>query len=119
MIKMDTKQKTEKKVTQSKEVKEKVVKTKTSTSSVAQLKFVKYPVSTEKSLKAAEYENKLIFVVDLRATKTNIKKELEAYFNVKIKAINTVITTKGLKKAYVTFADSVKATDLATNLGMI
>lgn len=81
--------------------------------------IIKYPVSTEKSLKGAEFENKLVFVVDLKSKKSQIKKAVESYFNVKVKSVNTVITVKGVKKAYVTFDKSVVASDLATNMGMI
>lgn len=80
---------------------------------------LKYPLSTEKSLKAAEFENKLLFIVDLSATKKEIKDAIQAMFNVKVKSVNTTVNSKGLKKAYVKFDKSVNATDVATNLGML
>jgi len=82
-------------------------------------KIVKYPMSTEKSLKLAEAENKLIFIVDLRARKAQIKKVIEDYFNAKVTGVNTFITNKGLKKAFVTFSKETPAIDIATNLGML
>ena len=37
---------------------------------------IKYPLSTEKSIRLMEAENKLIFVVDLRAKKQEIKEAI-------------------------------------------
>jgi len=82
-------------------------------------KLVKYPVSTEKSLKIAEAENKLIFVVDINAKKAQLKKVIEDYFNAKVTSINTLISNKGKKKAYITFSKETPAIDIATNLGML
>ena len=81
--------------------------------------IIRYPLSTEKSLKYAEYENKLLFIVDIRSSKKDIKDAIEAMFKVKVKSVNTSVTVDGLKKAYVKFDPSVNATDVATNLGML
>ena len=40
---------------------------------------VKFPVSTEKSIRLMESENKLIFIVDKKASKLMIKKAIEMY----------------------------------------
>ncbi len=40
-------------------------------------KIIKYPLATEKSIRLMESENKLIFVVDKKATKSDIKKAIE------------------------------------------
>ena len=39
------------------------------------LNVIKNPLSTEKSIRLMEAENKMIFVVDKKATKTDIKKQ--------------------------------------------
>lgn len=80
---------------------------------------VKYPVSTEKSLKLAEAENKLIFVIDFSASKEDVKQAIETQFNAKVKAVNTFVTSKGIKKAYVTFDKETPAIDVATSLGIL
>lgn len=80
---------------------------------------VRYPLSTEKSLRAAEFENKLMFIVDIKTSKKQIKNAIEALFKSKVKSINTTITPQGVKKAYVKFDKSVNATDVATSLGML
>jgi large subunit ribosomal protein L23 len=83
------------------------------------LKIIKYPSGTEKAIRMMDSENKLVFVVDRKATKEEIKKALEEAYNVKIIKVNTFITTKGEKKAYVKLADEYPAIDLATKLGMM
>jgi large subunit ribosomal protein L23 len=80
---------------------------------------IKYPLSTEKSLRLMESENKLIFVVDLKADKADIKKAIESMFNVKVEKVNTFISTKGDKRAYVKFSSETPAIDVATTLGLM
>lgn len=77
------------------------------------------PVSTEKAIRIMESENKLLFEVSLRATKPEVKKAVEDLFKVKVLKVNTFITTKGKKKAYVKLSDETPAMDIATNLGLI
>ncbi|NQU98373.1 50S ribosomal protein L23 [Candidatus Woesearchaeota archaeon] len=83
------------------------------------MNVIKYPLSTEKSIRLMEAENKLIFIVDRTANKKLIKDELEKTFKVKIERINTLITPEGKKKAYVKFSDETPAIDLATKLGLM
>ncbi|PIN75876.1 50S ribosomal protein L23 [Candidatus Woesearchaeota archaeon CG10_big_fil_rev_8_21_14_0_10_37_12] len=80
---------------------------------------IKYPLATEKSIRLMESENKLVFVVDKRATKTEIKQAVEKTFNTKVVAVNTLNSIKGRKQAYITFAKDVAAIDIATNLGIM
>ncbi len=81
--------------------------------------IIKNPVSTEKAIRLMESENKLLFEVSMRANKTEIKKAIEEMFKVKVIKVNTFITFKGKKKAYVKLANENPAIDVATNLGMI
>jgi large subunit ribosomal protein L23 len=81
--------------------------------------IIKYPLSTEKSLKLMESENKLIFVVDRKAKKPEIKKAIEELFKVKVTNVNTFVSVRGEKKAYVTFSPETPAIDIATNLGLM
>jgi large subunit ribosomal protein L23 len=83
------------------------------------LKVIKHPVGTEKAIRMMDSENRLVFIVDLKATKTDIKLALEELYSVKITKVNTFITNKGQKKAYVKLADAYPAIDLATKLGMM
>ena len=81
--------------------------------------IIEYPLATEKSIKLMESENKLIFIVNKKATKPEIKKALEEEFKIKTKSIRTTIDTRGRKKAYIQFADDTPAIDLATKLGLM
>ena len=85
------------------------------------------PVITEKSTMASE-ENKVVFKVANDATKPEIKGAVEALFNVKVKAVNTLVR-KGkvkrfrgmigkqndVKKAIVTLVDG-ETIDVTTGL---
>ncbi len=83
------------------------------------MKAIKFPLSTEKSIRLMESENKLMFVVERTARKNDIKKALEEMYDVKVTAVNTLITPKGQKRAYVKFSDETPAIDLATKLGLM
>ena len=80
---------------------------------------VKFPLSTEKSIRLMESENKLIFVVDRRSTKPEIKKAIEKMFKVKVLKVSTFITPAGEKRAYIKFDEESPAIDIATQLGLM
>ena len=77
-----------------------------------------YPITTEKAIGMIELENKLLFVVEMRATKPQIKEEVERLFKVKVGAINTKITPHGAKHAYIRLKEG-KADDIATQLKIV
>ena len=80
--------------------------------------ILKFPLRTEKAIKLIETENTIVFGVDRRASKTEIKKELQEQFNVKVQSVNT--QNKGNQKvAYITLKPENKAIDIATKLGLI
>jgi ribosomal protein uL23 len=81
--------------------------------------IIKYPLSTEKSIRLMESENKLVFIVENKAKKPEIKKAIEETFNVKVANVNTLNDTKGRKKAFVTLSQETPAIDLATKLGLM
>jgi len=80
---------------------------------------VKYPLSTEKSLRLMESENKLVFVVDMKSDKKSVKNAIEHMFKVKVTRVNTLIDRDGKKRAYVTLSKDTPAIDVATNLGLM
>ncbi|MDD5617408.1 MAG: 50S ribosomal protein L23 [Candidatus Methanoperedens sp.] len=77
-----------------------------------------HPHVTEKATMLAEKNNLLQFIVGVDDTKTRVKKEIEALFKVKVHSVNTMMTTKGKKKAIVVFEDPNTATELASRLGL-
>jgi len=77
------------------------------------------PDVTEKGINIIEKENKLVFLVDRRAGKRKIKGAIEKIYSVKISDINTQITPRGTKKAYVKLAKEYKASEIATRIGIL
>ncbi len=82
-------------------------------------KVLKYPVMTEKNVKLVDSENKIVFIVDRKANKQEIKEAFEKLFDVKVEKVNTLITPKGLKKAYIKLKKEYSARDVATKLGIV
>ncbi|MFQ5475170.1 MAG: 50S ribosomal protein L23 [Candidatus Nanoarchaeia archaeon] len=83
------------------------------------MNIIKIPLSTEKAIRLMESDNKLIFVVDNRARKPEIKDEVEMMFKVKVLKVNTLIHTDGNKRAYVKLSPENPALDIATDLGLM
>ena len=81
--------------------------------------ILKYPYMTEKSISLVERENKIVFIVSRKSKKGDIKKAFEKLFEVKVQSINTMITKKGEKKAFIKIQPPSKAIDVATKLGMV
>jgi large subunit ribosomal protein L23 len=81
--------------------------------------IIKFPVSTEKSMRLMESENKLVFVVDRKASKDQIAKAVKELFNVEVVKVNTHITSAGIKRAFVKLGEKTPAIDIATQLGMM
>jgi large subunit ribosomal protein L23 len=77
-----------------------------------------HPDVTEKSMKLVERENKLVFVVSVHASKKEIKQAVENLYEVKVEGVNTLITPKGIKKAYVKLKPEFKAEEIATRIGI-
>lgn len=80
---------------------------------------LRHPLLSEKAIALIEKENKLVFVVDTHASKSQIKEEVEKTYSVKVEDVNTVMTQKGEKRAFVKLSKDNKASDLATKLGII
>jgi len=80
---------------------------------------IKAAVSSEKALTYIDRYNTLTFIVDIKATKHDIKRAVESLFNVKVAEVRTLITPRGEKKAYVRLAEGYKASDVATKLGIV
>jgi len=81
-------------------------------------KIIKKPLITEKTFDLIEKENKLVFIVNKRANKNQIKRAIEKLHNVKVIKVNTLITSKGEKKAFVKLHPEYSAQDIAIDLGI-
>ena len=80
---------------------------------------IKYPLMTERSVSMIEAENKLTFVVDMKATKKDIKRAVEELYEVGVEAVNTQITPRGEKRAFVRLYPDFDASEVAVQLGIL
>merc|ERR1711977_627511 len=67
-----------------------------------------HPLNTETAMKKIEEDNTLVFIVDLRSNKRQIKQ-----------AVKTLTRPDGTKKAYVRLTKEVDALDIANKIGFI
>ncbi|MFX0017678.1 MAG: 50S ribosomal protein L23 [Promethearchaeota archaeon] len=81
-------------------------------------KIIKRPLITEKTFDLIERENKLVFIVKKSANKNQIKRAIENIHNVKVIGVNTLITSKGEKKAFIKLHPDYSAQDIAIELGI-
>jgi large subunit ribosomal protein L23 len=79
---------------------------------------IKKPLVTEKTFDLIERENKLVFLVDRTSNKGEIKRATEKIHNVKVIKVNTLITPKGEKKAFIKLHPDNSAQDIAIDLGI-
>jgi large subunit ribosomal protein L23 len=80
---------------------------------------LKHIVPSEKATKLIDSENKIQVIVDLRATKREIKREVERVFETPVKSVRTMITFKGEKKAIIELEEEGKAKEIGTSLGIL
>ncbi|XP_064652880.1 large ribosomal subunit protein uL23-like [Lineus longissimus] len=84
-----------------------------------QFKIVKFPLTTESAMKKIEDNNTLVFVVDKRANKPQIKLAVKKLYDIDVAKVNTLIRPDGEKKAYVRLAPDYDALDVANKIGII
>ena len=82
-------------------------------------KIIRYPLMTEVSSRLLESENKLVFIVNKKATKRDIKVAVEDLYEVVVDKVNSNITPEGEKKAFVKLHPDYKAADVAIKLGIL
>lgn len=83
------------------------------------VKVIIRPVQSEKALSLIDKYNTIVFVVDLKASKHDIKRAIEYLFGVRVEEVRTLITSRGEKKAYVKLKPEYKASEIATKLGLM
>jgi large subunit ribosomal protein L23Ae len=84
-----------------------------------QFRTIQHPLSTESAMKKIEDHNTLVFIVDLRANKRNIKDAVKKLYDVEAAKINTLIRPDGKKKAYVRLTADYDALEVANKIGLI
>ena len=78
-----------------------------------------YPLMTESASLMVERDNKLIFIVDKKAGKSDIKRADEELYEVKVNRVTVQTTPQGEKKAFVKLHPEFKASDVAIKLGIL
>lgn len=81
--------------------------------------IIKYPLTTESSMKLIEDSNTLVFIVDIKSNKRQIKAAVKELYNIECEKVNTLITPRGLKKSYVRLSKDYDALDVANRVGVI
>ncbi|XP_071732272.1 large ribosomal subunit protein uL23c-like [Rutidosis leptorrhynchoides] len=80
---------------------------------------LKYPIVTEAAIKLITQENTLVFMVDVRADKKDIRNAFENMLKIKTKKINTLINYDGTKKAYIQLSPDNQAATVAKKLKIL
>jgi large subunit ribosomal protein L23 len=78
-----------------------------------------FPLMTEAASLMVEKENKLVFIVNLKAGKADVKRAVEKLYEVKVDGVNVQVTPSGEKKAFVKLHPDFRAADIAIKLGIL
>uniref|UniRef100_A0A8C9LV59 60S ribosomal protein L23a n=1 Tax=Piliocolobus tephrosceles TaxID=591936 RepID=A0A8C9LV59_9PRIM len=70
-------------------------------------------------MKKIEDNNTLVFIVDVKANKHQIKQAVKKLYDIDVAKVNTLIRPDGEKKAYVRLAPDYHALDVANKIGII
>ncbi|WVQ85700.1 60S ribosomal protein L25 [Cryptococcus sp. DSM 104549] len=84
-----------------------------------QFRTIQHPLNTESAMKKIEEHNTLVFIVDVRANKRNIKDAVKKLYEVDAAKVNTLIRPDGKKKAYVRLTADYDALEVANKIGFI
>lgn len=78
-----------------------------------------YPMMTESTTRLIEEQNKLVFIVNMKANKMDIKRAVEELYEVGVSKVNVLITPRNEKKAFIKLQPEYKASDVAIKLGIL
>ncbi|KZW01576.1 hypothetical protein EXIGLDRAFT_830037 [Exidia glandulosa HHB12029] len=84
-----------------------------------QFRTIISPLNTESAMKKIEEHNTLVFIVDIKANKRQIKDAVKKLYSVSALSVNTLIRPDGKKKAYVRLTPDHDALDVANKIGVI
>ena len=76
------------------------------------------PHVTEKTMNLIDENNEITFVVRRSANKMQIKKAFEELYEEKVEKVNTHISPKGIKVAYIKLVEEEMAEELAVRIGV-
>ncbi len=81
--------------------------------------IILYPLTTERSVKMIQEENKLLFIVLRRADKKEIAEAFEKLYEVEVEGVRTYIDREGRKRALIKLKTGYSASDIAIRLGIL
>merc|ERR1712142_437309 len=81
--------------------------------------IIEHPYTTESAMKKIEDNNTLVFIVDVKANKFQVKSAVKKLYEIEVVKVNTLIRPDGKKKAYVRLAPDYDALDVANKIGII
>eukprot|EP00818_Percolomonas_sp_WS_P010179 CAMPEP_0117451148 /NCGR_PEP_ID=MMETSP0759-20121206/8853_1 /TAXON_ID=63605 /ORGANISM="Percolomonas cosmopolitus, Strain WS" /LENGTH=147 /DNA_ID=CAMNT_0005243729 /DNA_START=63 /DNA_END=506 /DNA_ORIENTATION=- len=76
------------------------------------------PVTSDRAVRLMENTNTLVFITHLKAHKKQIKRAFSDMYQVKIERVNTLITPRGEKKAFIKVNKDTPAIDIASKIGI-
>lgn len=88
-------------------------------SALDKFSIIKYPLTTESAMKKIEDNNTLVFIVNLKSNKRQIKDAVKSLFDIEVSKVNTLVRPDGEKKAYVKLSADFDALDVANKIGII
>lgn len=80
---------------------------------------LKYPLATEKAVGIIEKQNTITYIVDFRSSKTDIARQFEARFGVKVAKVRTVNKPNNEKKVFIKLAKGYSAAEIAMKLKLV
>ena len=81
--------------------------------------ILKHPLANENALAKIETTNTLVFIVDPRANKKQIKEAVKRMYDIECMKVNTLIRPNGDKKAYCRLTEDCDAVEVANKIGII
>ncbi|KAH0500212.1 60S ribosomal protein L23a [Microtus ochrogaster] len=81
--------------------------------------IIKFPLTTESAIKTTDDNSTLVFIVDVKANKRQIKQAVKKLYDIDVAKVNTLIRPDEEKKAYVRLAPDYDALDVANKIGII
>lgn len=82
-------------------------------------KTLLFPLNTESAMKKIEEVNTLVFIVDRKSNKRQIKQALKQIYDVQAAKVNTLIRPDGKKKAFIRLTPDQDALDVSNRIGFI
>ena len=81
--------------------------------------ILRAPCTSERFYKKMERDNTIVFYVNQKANKQQIKEAFNVAFNVKPVKVNTMNTVLGRKKAFIKLPKSNEASEIANKIGLL